>query len=85
MLVLSRKVGESIFIGNDVEVQVVSISKDKVKLGFEAPKNILLIRGELRLAVAGANLQASKSEKNISLLKNISLKKIDWQFVHLQR
>ncbi len=77
MLVLSRKVGESIFIGNDVEVQVVSISKDKVKLGFEAPKNILLIRGELRLAVAGANLQASKSEKNISLLKNISLKKID--------
>ncbi len=77
MLVLSRKVGESIFIGNDVEVQVVSISKDKVKLGFEAPKNILLIRGELRLAVAGANLQASRSEKNISLLKNISLKKID--------
>jgi len=63
--------------GNDVEVQVVSISKDKVKLGFEAPKNILLIRGELRLAVAGANLQASRSEKNISLLKNISLKKID--------
>ncbi len=85
MLVLSRKVGESIFIGNDVEVQVVSISKDKVKLGFEAPKNILLIRGELRLAVAGANLQASRSEKNISLLKNISLKKIDWQFVRLQR
>ncbi len=77
MLVLSRKTGESIYIGDNIEVKIVSISKDKVKLGFEAPKNILLIRGELRVAVAGANLEASKSVKNINLLKNISLKKID--------
>ncbi len=77
MLVLSRKIGESIYIGNNIEVRVVSISKDKVKLGFEAPKNILLIRSELRVAVVGANIEASKSVENISLLKNISLKKID--------
>ncbi len=77
MLVLSRKIGESIYIGNNIEVQVISISKDKVKLGFEAPKNISLIRSELRVAVIGANIEAGKSARNISLLKNISLKKID--------
>ncbi len=75
MLVLSRKTGESIHIGNNIEVKVISISKDKVKLGFEAPKNITVIRGELRLAVIGANIEASKSQKDIDLLKNLSLKK----------
>ena len=77
MLVLSRKIGESVHIGNSIEVKVISISKDKVKLGFEAPKNITVIRGELRLAVIGANIEASKSQKDIDLLKNLSLKKLD--------
>jgi len=75
MLVLSRKIGESVFIGNDIEVKIVSISKDKVKLGFEAPKDILLIRGELRLAVMGANIEAGKSVKDITLLKNLHIVK----------
>lgn len=75
MLVLSRKPGESVYIGNNIEVKVVSISKDRVKLGFEAPKDISLIRGELRVAVIGANIEASKSSKDITLLKNLSLKK----------
>jgi len=75
MLVLSRKPGESVFIGNNIEVKVVSISKDRVKLGFEAPKDISLIRGELKVAVIGANIEASKSPKDITALKNISIKK----------
>ena len=75
MLVLSRKPGESVFIGNNIEVKVVSISKDRVKLGFEAPKDITLIRGELRVAVIGANIEASKAPKDITALKNLSIKK----------
>jgi len=75
MLVLSRKPGESVFIGNNIEVKVVSISKDRVKLGFEAPKDISLIRGELKVAVIGANIEASKSPKDITGLKNLSIKK----------
>ncbi len=75
MLVLSRKPGESVFIGNNIEVKVVSISKDRVKLGFEAPKDITLIRGELRVAVIGANIEASKTPKDIIALKNLSIKK----------
>ncbi len=75
MLVLSRKPGESVFIGDDIELKVISITKDKVKLGFEAPKEITLTRGELRAAVIGANLEASKSQQDITILKNIHLKK----------
>jgi len=77
MLVLSRKAGESIFLGNDIEIKVVSISKDKVKLGIEAPKEISVIRGELRLAVIGANIEAAKNQKDAELLKDLNIKKKD--------
>lgn len=47
MLVLTRKVGERILIGNDVKVLVTEISGDRIKIGIEAPRNILVIREEL--------------------------------------
>ncbi len=77
MLVLSRKTDETIFIGDDVQIKVISISKDKVKLGIEAPKNVSVIRGELRLAVMGANIEASKSKNEFEQLKNLSIKRKD--------
>jgi len=47
MLVLSRKVGESILINDDIEVQVVGIYKDKIKLGITAPKDVRIFRNEI--------------------------------------
>jgi carbon storage regulator len=47
MLVLSRKKGERIMIGRQVEVCVVSIRGDRVRLGFEAPAQVSIWRGEL--------------------------------------
>lgn len=48
MLVLTRKVGESIFInGQEIKVTVVGVNKGQVKLGFEAPKEIDIMREEL--------------------------------------
>jgi carbon storage regulator len=47
MLVLSRKVGEQIIIGEDIRVAVVSISGDRVRLGFIAPADIRVLRTEL--------------------------------------
>ncbi|NPA74276.1 MAG: carbon storage regulator CsrA [Epsilonproteobacteria bacterium] len=78
MLVLSRKVGESVHIGDDIEIKIISISKDKVKLGFEAPKNVAVIRSELREAVIDANIEASKNDNqdsDIELLKKLSIEK----------
>lgn len=47
MLVLSRKVGEKILVGKDVWLTVVQIDGNKVRIGFEAPKDVPIIRNEL--------------------------------------
>lgn len=47
MLVLTRKMGEVVKIGHDVEVLVVGVSSGRVKLGFRAPRDVAIQRGEL--------------------------------------
>lgn len=47
MLVLSRKVGESICIGEDVVISVVKVSGNRVRLGISAPRNVDVLRSEL--------------------------------------
>jgi len=58
MLVLTRKVEESILIGDDVEIMVLGVSGDKVRIGINAPREIEVFRKEVkedREAVSGAN------------------------------
>jgi carbon storage regulator len=47
MLVLSRKVGEKVFVGNDIVVTVVEVRGNQVKLGIQAPDDVRVLRGEL--------------------------------------
>ena len=47
MLILSRKSGERILLGNDIEVVVLEVRGDRVKLGFNAPRYVAIRRGEL--------------------------------------
>ena len=58
MLVLSRQKDESIMIGDDVEITIVDVRGDKVRLGINAPRNISVHRKEIYLAI-----QKEKSEK----------------------
>ena len=48
MLVLSRKVGEALRIGADIQLVVVRIDKDRVRVGIEAPRDVRIARGELQ-------------------------------------
>jgi len=48
MLILTRKAGECIFIGDTIKVMVISIQGKQVKLGFEAPLTVDIVREELR-------------------------------------
>jgi carbon storage regulator len=48
MLSLTRKEGESVIIGDDIEITVVDVSGDKVRLGIKAPDNISVLRAELK-------------------------------------
>ncbi|MDD3342263.1 MAG: carbon storage regulator CsrA [Sulfurospirillaceae bacterium] len=68
MLILTRKVGEGVVLNENVTVRIVEISKGVVKLGFDAPKDMLILREELELAVKEANIEASKSVSAGSLL-----------------
>jgi len=58
MLVLSRKKGESIMIGDQIEVKVLAIDGDQVKLGIVAPKSVNVHRSEIFEAIQEQNKEA---------------------------
>ncbi len=62
MLVLSRKTNESIMIGDDIEVSIIEITGKSIKLGIEAPKNIVVHRKVVYEAIKDENLQAVRKE-----------------------
>ncbi|QOY55040.1 carbon storage regulator CsrA [Candidatus Sulfurimonas marisnigri] len=73
MLVLARKLNESIVIGDDIVVKVISIDKGVVKLGIDAPKSISIMRNELLEDVKDSNIASSKevSLDDVSLLRSL--------------
>ena len=48
MLVLSRKLGEKIYIGDDICITIVDIDRGKIKVGLEAPRDIPIYRAEIK-------------------------------------
>lgn len=58
MLVLSRKVNETILIGDDIRVTLLGIEGDKIKVGIDAPKTTKIFREELLAATVATNKQA---------------------------
>ncbi len=55
MLILTRKIGESVVIGNSVRVTVVGLSSGVVRLGFKAPDEVSIYREEIYKEIAEAN------------------------------
>jgi carbon storage regulator len=76
MLVLARKIQEAIKIGHDIEIIVLGIDGDQVKLGINAPKNVDIHRKEIYLSIQEENNRASLTTLNtihqIKLQKNIT-------------
>ena len=71
MLVLSRKVNESVTIGDDVKITILSIDSDRVKLGIEAPKDMRVYRYETVKKVQVENQAAANVNVNIVGLANM--------------
>lgn len=69
MLVISRKKGESLLIGDDIEITVIKLEDGSVKLGVNAPKEVTILRKELYEEVENENKNAAKAD--LSLLKKI--------------
>jgi len=59
MLIIGRRVGETIHLGDDVEIRIMDLSPSRVKIGIVAPRELGILRGEMRQAAA-QNLAASQ-------------------------
>jgi len=68
MLVLSRKRGERIVIGDDVELVIINVRSNRVKLGFRAPSDVAIHRGEV--------LQRIREEKGNHQERPVSPRKV---------
>ena len=67
MLYLTRKIGESIIINNNIELEVVEIRGKTVKLGFNFPKEASILRKELHDKIKEQNLAATQSSDWLDL------------------
>ncbi|WP_261303478.1 carbon storage regulator CsrA [Paenibacillus andongensis] len=65
MLVLSRKKGESIMIGDQVELTILSIEGESIRIGINAPKSVEVYRKEIYLAIQQSNKEALQSSINL--------------------
>ena len=61
MLILQRKAGESVMIGDEIEVSVLSVEAGRVRLAIQAPKSVSILRSELKTA-AEVNREAAGEE-----------------------
>ncbi len=68
MLVLTRKIGESVAIGHDVEISVVGLSGGQVRLGFVAPSHVRIWRKELLDELNAQNQNAAESQAHLKKL-----------------
>lgn len=71
MLVISRKINEKIKIGENIEIVIVSIDKNQVKIGIEAPKNLTILRSELLENIKEQNIKASKTDIDIKEISKV--------------
>ena len=62
MLVLTRKTNQSIMIGDEIEVSVLSVAGDKVRLGIDAPRDIPVFRKEVYVAIDEGSPPGDESE-----------------------
>lgn len=71
MLALSRKINESIIIGNEIELTVLEVKGDQVKIGISAPKSVPIYRKELYLQIKDSNKEAAETTATDEVLKKL--------------
>ncbi|MFN3865834.1 MAG: carbon storage regulator CsrA [Demequina sp.] len=65
MLVLSRRVGESLVIGGDIVVTVLDVRSDGVRIGIDAPRHVRVSRSEILQAVERENVGAAAADDSV--------------------
>ena len=68
MLIIQRKAGESLLIGEEIEISVLSVEAGRVRLAIEAPRNVSILRSELKNAAEVNQEAASEEASPLALL-----------------
>lgn len=71
MLALSRKQGESIIIGNDIEITILEVKGEQVKIGISAPKSVPIYRKEIYISIQESNKEAVESAGSLDAIKEM--------------
>ncbi|MNO75146.1 hypothetical protein D3C76_661740 [compost metagenome] len=71
MLILTRKKGQSIIINDDIEIIITAIDGDQVKIGINAPADVLVYRKEVIESIRDSNRAAIVSQANLDMLKKM--------------
>ena len=71
MLALARKTNQSIMIGNDIEITLLEIKGDQVKIGINAPKSAPIYRKEIYVQIQDENKKASEGEIDVEALNKL--------------
>ncbi len=67
MLVITRKSGQAFLLGSEIEIKILEIQGENIKLGITAPRNVSILRKELRDEAKKANFEAASSLYDITL------------------
>ena len=59
MLILTRKIGEGIILGDDIRISILEIRGKQIRIGIEAPQNVVVLREEIYQRIQEENLQAA--------------------------
>lgn len=71
MLVLTRKENESIMIGDTIEVKVLEVKENQVRIGVVAPREITVHRMEIYMAIQRENIEAAKAQAKTEELQKL--------------
>ena len=71
MLALARKINQSIMIGSDIEITLLEIKGDQVKIGINAPKSVPIYRKEIYMQIQDENKKASEGEMDLEVLNKL--------------
>ena len=71
MLALARKLNKSIVIGNNIEITLLEIKGDQIKVGINAPKSVPIYRKEIYEQIQEENKKAAQAKVDMGSLKNL--------------
>jgi carbon storage regulator len=75
MLVLSRKKGQSIMIGHDIEITIIDVQGEQIRLGINAPRDVTIHRKEVFEEIIQENRQAASVPLSPEVIRSIKIEK----------